>query len=76
MKFLKSTLLCSLKNHGVDGEVSSMFEMGAETMALPLEEKMKFEQGDGGSSFGYVPNFQFDCAAQHQSHYMLTYVDI
>ena len=31
-----------------------MFEMGAHTMALPLEEKMKFEQGDGGSSFGYI----------------------
>ena len=31
-----------------------MFEMGAHTMALPLEEKMKFEQGDGGTSFGYI----------------------
>lgn len=31
-----------------------MFEMGAETMALPLEERMKFEQGDGGQSFGFV----------------------
>lgn len=31
-----------------------MFEMGAETMDLPLEEKMKYEQGDAGSSFGYV----------------------
>src|SRR6266702_2530768 len=30
-----------------------MLEMGAHTMALPLEEKMKFEQGDGGNSFGY-----------------------
>ena len=29
-----------------------MFDMGAETMALPLEEKMKFEQGDSGYSFG------------------------
>lgn len=29
-----------------------MFEMGAETMKLPLEEKMKFEQGDEGRSFG------------------------
>ncbi|PCH44297.1 Clavaminate synthase-like protein [Wolfiporia cocos MD-104 SS10] len=42
-----------LKNHGVDNEVNAMFEMGAETMALPLEEKMKFEQGDDGMSFGY-----------------------
>lgn len=42
-----------LKNHGVDEEVNQMFEMGAETMALPFEEKMKFEQGDDGMSFGY-----------------------
>ncbi|KAJ8590793.1 hypothetical protein M405DRAFT_815425, partial [Rhizopogon salebrosus TDB-379] len=42
-----------LKNHGADQEVSDMFEMGAETMALPLEERMKFEQGDEGQSFGY-----------------------
>ena len=42
-----------LKNHGVDEEAKGMFEMGEETMALPLEEKMKFEQGDEGSSFGY-----------------------
>jgi hypothetical protein len=43
-----------LKNHGVDEEVNAMFEMGEETMQLPMEEKMKFEQGDGGMSFGYV----------------------
>jgi len=42
-----------LKNHGVDEEVHKMFEMGAETMALPMEEKMKYEQGDEGMSFGY-----------------------
>ncbi|KAF7309357.1 Clavaminate synthase-like protein [Mycena indigotica] len=42
-----------LKNHGVDSEVQGMFEMGAETMALPMEEKMKYEQGDDGVSFGY-----------------------
>jgi hypothetical protein len=29
-----------------------MFALGAETMALPLEERMKFEQGDNGMSFG------------------------
>lgn len=34
-----------------------MFDMGAETMALPLEEKLKFEQGDEGRSFGCVPGF-------------------
>ncbi|OSX60667.1 hypothetical protein POSPLADRAFT_1148133 [Postia placenta MAD-698-R-SB12] len=42
-----------LKNHGADEEVKAMFDMGAETMALPLDEKMKFEQGDEGMSFGY-----------------------
>ncbi|KAI0333383.1 Clavaminate synthase-like protein [Cubamyces sp. BRFM 1775] len=42
-----------LKNHGADEEVNKMFDMGAETMALPFDEKMKFEQGDGGISFGY-----------------------
>lgn len=42
-----------LKNHGADQEVSNMFDMGAETMALPFEERMKFEQGDSGQSFGY-----------------------
>ena len=45
-------ITCSLKNHGVDDEVDLMFEMGAETMKLPLDEKMKFEQGDEGMSFG------------------------
>ncbi|THH11004.1 hypothetical protein EW145_g942 [Phellinidium pouzarii] len=30
-----------------------MFEMGAETMGLPLAEKMEFEQGDDGQSPGY-----------------------
>jgi len=41
-----------LKNHGADDAVDGMFELGAETMALPIEEKMKFEQGDDGVSFG------------------------
>ncbi|KAF8191254.1 hypothetical protein BJ912DRAFT_964681 [Pholiota molesta] len=42
-----------LKNHGADELVDGMFALGAETMALPLEERMKFEQGDDGMSFGY-----------------------
>ncbi|KAJ6595200.1 hypothetical protein DFH09DRAFT_1305877 [Mycena vulgaris] len=42
-----------LKNHGADEEVQGMFDMAAETMALPMEEKMKYEQGDDGMSFGY-----------------------
>ncbi|KAG6919890.1 hypothetical protein DXG01_015598 [Tephrocybe rancida] len=42
-----------LKNHEVDDEVDKMFDMGAATMKLPVEEKMRFEQGDDGMSFGY-----------------------
>ncbi|KAJ7804541.1 hypothetical protein B0H14DRAFT_2883807 [Mycena olivaceomarginata] len=42
-----------LKNHGVDEEVNRMFDVGAQTVALPFEEKMKYEQGDEGMSFGY-----------------------
>ncbi|EMD42247.1 hypothetical protein CERSUDRAFT_43175 [Gelatoporia subvermispora B] len=42
-----------LKNHGTEREVDGMFAMGAETLDLPLAEKMKFEQGDNGDSFGY-----------------------
>ncbi|KAJ7211614.1 Clavaminate synthase-like protein [Mycena pura] len=42
-----------LKNHGVDEDVREMFDMGTETMALPMAEKMKFEQGNEGISFGY-----------------------
>lgn len=30
-----------------------MFEMGDATMRLPLNEKMLYEQGDAGNSFGY-----------------------
>jgi isopenicillin N synthase-like dioxygenase len=43
----------SFKNHGADESVDGMFEMGSEIMALPMEEKMEFEQGDDGVSFGY-----------------------
>ncbi|EGN93564.1 hypothetical protein SERLA73DRAFT_78448 [Serpula lacrymans var. lacrymans S7.3] len=42
-----------LGNHGADTQVTSMFEMGAETMALSMTEKLQFEQGDDGQSFGY-----------------------
>jgi isopenicillin N synthase-like dioxygenase len=42
-----------LNNHGVGEEVNRMFHMGEETMDLPLAEKMKYEQGDDGMSFGY-----------------------
>ncbi|KAK4703375.1 hypothetical protein P7C70_g2840, partial [Phenoliferia sp. Uapishka_3] len=40
-----------LKNHHVDPE--PVFEMGEETFALPMEELMKFEQGDSGMSAGF-----------------------
>lgn len=42
-----------LKNHGVEGEVNRMFDLGADSLDLPVEELMKFEQGDNGDSFGY-----------------------
>lgn len=42
----------SLKNHGADQEIEEMFDMGAETMAMPMAEKIKFEQGTDGQSFG------------------------
>lgn len=45
----------SLKNHGVtEEEHSAIFTMGAATMLLPMDEKMKFEQGDDGMTFGFV----------------------
>ena len=47
----------SLKNHGMDADVEAMFDMGREAMALPLEEKMKYELGDEGGSFGFVLGF-------------------
>ena len=37
-------------------DVGKMFEMGAETIRLPLDEKMKYGQGDAGMSFGCVSN--------------------
>lgn len=46
--------MISLKNHGADLEASAMFDAGEEAMAIPTEEKMKFEQGDDGFSFGFV----------------------
>lgn len=49
-----SYLRISLKNHGVDEEVNEMFDMGAETFALPMEEKMRYYPGDGGGSHGYA----------------------
>ena len=42
-----------MKNHGADDLVDEMFELGAETMALPMEEKMKFEQGNHDDSVAF-----------------------
>jgi len=42
-----------LKNHGANLEANAMFDAGEEVMAITAEEKMKFEQGDDGFSFGY-----------------------
>lgn len=47
-----TALMTSLKNHSVEREVDGMFDMGAETMDLPLEEKMKYHPGDKGQSIG------------------------
>ncbi|KAF8621734.1 hypothetical protein AX15_007534 [Amanita polypyramis BW_CC] len=42
-----------LKNHGVVG-VDAMYDtVGVDSMALPVEEKLKFDQGNDGQSFGY-----------------------
>lgn len=58
--------LCSLKNHGADDDVDRMFEMGVETMKLPLDEKLKYEQGDEGVSFGYACPVHLDIRSCYQ----------
>ncbi|KAF9235059.1 hypothetical protein BU15DRAFT_78435 [Melanogaster broomeanus] len=42
----------SLRTMGADSEVDAMFHIGAATVALPSEEKMKFEQCEKGQSLG------------------------
>ncbi|TFK80130.1 Clavaminate synthase-like protein, partial [Polyporus arcularius HHB13444] len=42
-----------LRNHDIEEEVDAMFDVGQETIALPLEEKLKYELGDQGLAFGY-----------------------
>jgi hypothetical protein len=52
-----------------------MFQMAAETMLLPMDEKLKFEQGDAGNTFGFVDVASYDdvssiyCALQIQSRW-------
>lgn len=45
-------IVFSLKNHNLDDEVIKMFDVGAETMNLPLEEKKKYDHSANGQSFG------------------------
>ncbi|TBU22681.1 Clavaminate synthase-like protein [Dichomitus squalens] len=42
-----------LKNHGLDAEVNAMFDLGAQTFALPSEDKVPYSYQEDGSSFGY-----------------------
>ncbi|KAF8890194.1 hypothetical protein BD779DRAFT_1671529 [Infundibulicybe gibba] len=62
-----------LKNHGVDEEVDAMFDLGAETLDLPLDEKMRFEQGDSGLSFGYKATGAnvMDATGQRDTHELI-----
>ncbi len=46
--------LPSLKNHGAEQDFVAMWGMGEELFKLPLDEKLKYEQGDEGRSFGCV----------------------
>ncbi|RPD55162.1 Clavaminate synthase-like protein [Lentinus tigrinus ALCF2SS1-6] len=41
-----------LKNHGVDAEAQALLEVGRKALTLPLDEKLKYELGDEGGSFG------------------------
>lgn len=54
LRLLTLTIAGSLKNHGADDLAEGMFQMAAETMLLPMDEKLLFEQGDAGNSFGFV----------------------
>jgi len=42
-----------LKNHGTEEDAKRMFNTFSGTLDLPLAEKMLYEQGDSGNSFGY-----------------------
>ena len=43
---------CSLKNHRLDKEVDSMFDLSTEMFVLPLEERMPYHYQQEFSSFG------------------------
>ena len=57
-----------MKNHGADELVNEMFDMGEETMSLPFEEKIRFEQGDDGMSFGYAATLLSNYRLESYSH--------
>ncbi|KAH6910991.1 hypothetical protein BKA70DRAFT_1370797 [Coprinopsis sp. MPI-PUGE-AT-0042] len=42
-----------LSNHGCVEKADRIFDLGATAMALPMSEKLKYEQGDNGTSAGY-----------------------
>lgn len=45
---------CSIKNFDEHDVVDGMFRWGEAVMSLPIPEKMKYEQGDSGETFGFV----------------------
>ena len=51
MKACSSIGFFYLKNHGVNPD--PIFEFGEETFQIPLEEKLGYEMGDSGRTFGY-----------------------
>lgn len=42
-----------LNNYGFEDNIEPMFAVGEETFRLPLEELLKFEQGDSGRTCGF-----------------------
>lgn len=42
-----------LKNYGFEDLIEPMFRVGEETFRLPLQELLKFEQGDSGRTCGF-----------------------
>jgi hypothetical protein len=55
-----------LKNHGAEQDFVAMWGMAEDLFKLPEEEKMKYEQGDEGLSFGYALNHKIAVTTDHQ----------
>ncbi len=66
-RIAESVSIASLKNHGVDAEAQALLEVGRKALSLPLEEKLKYELGDEGGSFGCV-------IAVHVTQFMVSLV--